>query len=191
MAYKFQPPLHLKLFYSTNTEVLLLMLQGGELAVFNEEVYLLGVQALQCCDYSNSLKHCLDWIFIEKEGWREVRKIKKGSFVFLFVDSIEWHEVEIDTNHKLSKFKPSYKLHLNQLSKTVIDKRIRHPLQFSLHNYRSKARLASEQTNDYIYIACNCSSLVFFYIITKATMGIEDTVMLEIVGEGPGGVTSI
>lgn len=191
MVYKFPPPLHLNLFYSTNTEVLFLMLQGGELAVLNEDGYLLGVQSLLCCDSVSSLKHCLDWVFLEKEGWREVRKIKRGYFAFLFGDALEWHEVEIDTNHKLSKFKPSYKLQLTQLTKGVIEKRLRHPLNLSLHNYRSKIVLASEQANDFIYLSCNCSSNVFFFIISKTTMAVEETVLLEKVGEGPGGVTAV
>ncbi len=97
------------------------MLQGGELAVFSEEIYLLNVLKLDCCDQANSLRYCLDYEYIEKEGWREARKIKKGFFVFLFGDSIEWHEVEIDTNHKLSKFKPSYRLSITQLKKRVLN----------------------------------------------------------------------
>ena len=49
-----------------------------------------------------------------------VTKVKKGYFIFLFTDTIEWHEVDIDTNHKLSKFKPGFKLFVTQVRKVVI-----------------------------------------------------------------------
>lgn len=102
------------------------MVQNGDLAVFTDELDLLDTVKMECCE--GSLRFCLDFDYYEKDSWRQVRKVKKGYFVFMFSASIECHEVELDSNHKLSKFKPGYKFQMTILNKSIIETRIQHPL---------------------------------------------------------------
>ena len=62
--YKLPPLLHLKPKYSTNFEVIFLMVQTGEIVVFTEELYLLSKLRISCCDIANSLKFCLDYEYL-------------------------------------------------------------------------------------------------------------------------------
>lgn len=41
----------------------------------------------------------------------------------------------MSSNHKLSKFKPSYKFILNQINKSIIDNEIRHPSNLIYYNF--------------------------------------------------------
>jgi hypothetical protein len=145
-----------------------MLLQSGELAVLSEELHLLGRVPLAS---SSSLKYCLDFEYFEREQWRELRKTKKGYFAFLFPDAVEWQEVEIETNHQLSKFKPGYRFSLISTTRTLLDGRVAHPLGLELLNCRG-------QSPDYLYLVCNCSSRVLFYCVGKDSLAVEDRVEL-------------
>ena len=83
-----------------------------------DELYMLDTVKIQGCE--GHVKYCLDFDYFEKDGWRQARKVKNGYFVFMFSGSIEVHEVQIDTNHKLSKFRPGYKFTLTNIHSKII-----------------------------------------------------------------------
>jgi hypothetical protein len=94
-----------------------MILGSGELAVFSYEMDLLTKVKLECEKKGNNMKHCLDFDYFEKDPFSSSRKIKTGFFVFLFSESLEIHELEINSNHRLSKFKQSYKCNVTQINK--------------------------------------------------------------------------
>jgi hypothetical protein len=190
-TYKLPHLLHTKLLYSSNVECFFVMVQTGDIVVFTDELYMLDTVRIQGCE--GNLRYCLDFDFFEKDGWRQARKVKKGYFVFLFSASIEVHEAQLDTNHKLSKFRPGYKFALTPLHSKVIETRISHPVKLALLNYHSKPEPMSESSisNDVLYLACNCSDTVFFYMFNKDSMELTDSVMLEGVGQGIVSVASL
>lgn len=80
----------------------------------------------------------------------------------------------MSSNHKLSKFKPSYKFTLHQLSKTIEDCEIRHPVSLKMFSFfRSQLfERGSEGVNNTAIVCCNCRQEVSFYLINKDTLKI-------------------
>jgi hypothetical protein len=84
----------------------------------------------------------------------------------------------MSTNHKLSKFKPSFKFSLQQLSKCVEDREIKHPVSLSFFAF-FRSHLFSKDTeklNNTLFLCCNCLKEVYFYLIGKDTMKFEQTI---------------
>lgn len=87
----------------------------------------------------------------------------------------------MSSNHKLSKFKPSYKFSLHQLSKTIEDYEIRHPVSLKMFSFfRSQLfERGSEGTNNTAIVCCNCKQEVCFYLISKDVMKIGHIVRVN------------
>ena len=80
----------------------------------------------------------------------------------------------MSSNHKLSKFKPSYKFTLHQLSKTIEDVEIRHPVSLKMFwFFRSQLfERGSEGLNNTAILSCNCRQEACFYLVNKDTIKI-------------------
>lgn len=90
------------------------------------------------------------------------------------------HQIEISTNHKLSKFKPSYKVSFVQLFKQIVDNHIKHPVNLSLFSYfRSHHFAKTKKANNWMYLVANCLKEAIFYFINKDSMKIEQTLKIN------------